>query len=75
MNPHMLFGILINASVKVKQFLFGGADLGMSAWVVLCSSLTLVIALLVTTYHYKNGVNEAEISFHTVNDQRFTFED
>ena len=46
----------------------------MLAWVMLGSSLTLVIALSVTTYHYRNKVHVTERKYHTVKEQQFTFE-
>ena len=46
----------------------------MLAWVVLGSSLTLVIALSVTTYHYRNKVHVTERKYRTVKEQQFTFE-
>ena len=45
----------------------------MVAWIVLGSSLTLVIALSVTTYHYRNRVHQARRKLNTAQEQRLSF--
>ena len=46
----------------------------MLTWVVLGSTLTLMISLSETTYHYRKRVHEAERKYHTVKEGKFTIE-
>ena len=46
----------------------------MLAWVILGSSLTMVMALSITTCHYRNRVKKVERKFQPVNQEKYSFE-